>query len=138
MHWRTVTALLATPIVAAAIPAVSFLVDPGLPRITWREWIQVGAWVAFAALFEFVVLVPATRMLRRAKFFRASLLGVGVAIWFVISLVWFAAVFTVPIMEVLRAALLTGLAGMAICGTFVVIWMPPAPSGVETANGPDA
>ena len=138
MHWRTVTAFLATPIVAAVIPTVSFLVDPALPRVTWREWVQVGAWVAFAALFEFVVLLPATRMLRRAKFFRISLLGVGVAIWFLISLVWFAAVFSVPIMEVLRAALLTGLAGVAICGTFVVLWMPPAPSVVATTGEPDA
>jgi hypothetical protein len=134
MYLRSVLALLVTPIVAGAIPTLFYLLDSTPGRIGLREWIQVAAWVLLTIIFELVVLLPVTRLLRNSKYFRLWLLLAGVVAWLLISLVWLVVVFHASATEAVAPLLRMGLAGLAVCGTFVLLWLRPSLKGVPGSS----
>ena len=133
MKLRSLLALLAAPVVAGVIPAAFYSLNPALNGIGPREWVQVGAWVVFALVFECVVLLPMARFFRARKFFRLWLVCAGAIIWLVASFAWFSIVFGVSLPEALGPSLAMGAAGLFVCGTFALLWAPSVPASAATS-----
>lgn len=130
MRWRPVIAIFLTPILASVVPMVSYWL-----RLSGRtradEWIQVAGWVVFTLVFEVLVLLPLTRLLRHRSHFQLRLLSAGAVSWLLLSIAWFAAVFHLSFQSLLAPALLMGLAGTVICAAFVLLWGPPSPLPIQ-------
>ena len=109
-----------TPLVAAIIPTVFFLAGSSA-HFGPREWVQVGAWVVFAVVFELVVLLPLSRLSRSWKYQRLGVVASGAVTWSILSFAWFLAVFAATATEALISTLRMGLAGIVICGAFVLV-----------------
>jgi hypothetical protein len=135
MNRRSVAALLVTPVVAGVIPTFSYLLSGSTQEVGASQWIQVAAWVVFAVAFEVIVLVPMASLLRGWKHFRLCLLSAGSIAWLLLSFAWFVAVFRVSATEALAPAALMGLAGVAICGSFVVLWVRTSTNHLPSGGG---
>lgn len=138
MRFRTAAALLGPPLVAALISATSFVLSETHSSLGPREWVQVGAWVVFAAVFELLVLLPLTRVARSWKYQRAGMICASTATWSAFWFVWFIAVFKASAADAVIPALRMGLAGILVCGTFILLWVETKDPRQKPGNDPDA
>ena len=122
MLFRSVAALVLTPLVGGAIPAVSYIVASSWERIDARDIIQVGAWVIFSFLFECIALLPLARHFRASTYFRLRVFLLGSITWLLLSLAWFYLVFGISLKGALATLLPLSISGIAICATFAGLW----------------
>jgi hypothetical protein len=124
MRWRPLIAILLTPALASAVPLASYWMRLS-GSLNADEWIQIAGWAVFAIVFEVLVLLPLTRLLRSRTHFQLRLLCAGAVAWLLLSMAWFAVVFNLPFRSLLAPALLMGLAGSVFCAAFAFLWGPP-------------
>jgi hypothetical protein len=122
MRWRPVAALLLTPLVGGAIPAISYAVASSPAPIGIRDALQIGAWVVLTVVFEFVFLFPCARYFRGATLFRLRVFSVGLVAWLLVTLTWFFFAFDISLKGAVAILLPVSILGFAVCATFVALW----------------